>query len=130
MKQTQTYFSDFDWSFTPHPKTGDIAILIDDLAVKRSLKNILFTKFNERRFYSNKGCGVYNLLFEPIDVTTIRSLQIMIETAVKNFEPRVNLLDTSIKADIDNNGVYITLTYQIINSITIDTTTIFLERAR
>jgi uncharacterized protein len=124
------YFSDFDWSFIAHPKTGDITILTDDLAVKRALKNVVFTKFSERRFYSNKGCGINYLLFEPIDIITARMIDTTIRTAVSNFEPRIIIHDISISTDSEETGIYITITYQIINSITIDTTTIFLERAR
>lgn len=130
MATTNSYFSDFDWSFTPHPKTGDITVLRDSLAVKRSLKNILLTKFSERRFYSDKGSGIYFNLFEPLDIISIRGIQNAAELAIQNYEPRINLQDVSIKTDSSQSGLYITLVYQIINSITIDTTTIFLERAR
>lgn len=126
----EAYFSDFDWTFTPHPKTGDVSILTNSLAIKRSLKNIIFTKFSERRFYSNKGCGLYHYLFEPLDIITRRTISSVIETAIQNFEPRVEVNDIRVSADAEETGLYITLYYTIINSTQIDTTTIFLERSR
>lgn len=130
MALTETYFSDFDWSFTPHPKTGDITILTDSLAIKRSLKNIVFTKFSERRFNSNMGCGVFHHLFEPLDMITAQTIKSSIETAINNYEPRVDIIDIRVATDDEETGLFITLFYKIVNSTTIDNTTIFLERSR
>lgn len=124
------FFSDFDWTFTPHPKTGDISILKNDQAIKRSLKNLILTKLSERRFYSDKGSSVLQFLFEPLDVISARAIKDAVRNVVNNYEPRIEIADVAVLSDMDETGIFVTISYKILNSITIDTTTIFLERAR
>ena len=127
----EIFFSDFDWAFTAHPKTGDITILTNETAVKRALRNYVLTKFSERRFYSNKGCGLYFNIFEPLDIISSMSIQNSIKTAIDNFEPRVQLINVEVYEDETiNNGITVTIYFQIINSIQIETVDIFLERTR
>lgn len=123
-------FSDFDFSFKPHPKTGDIQLLKNEESIKRALKTLIQTKFGARRFYSNKGCNVYNNLFEPLDFLTASTIKSDIKIAINNFENRIKLNDVQVIEDLDNNGFVVNIFFTMINSNTLEQVTVFLSRVR
>lgn len=123
-------YKDLDLSFTTHPITNDLVYLYDDDAIKRAVKNIILTNFNERHFDEYFGSGVRRLLFEPLSYFTSISLHSYIERALKMFEPRVTVSDISVKPNIDENGYEVNLTFTIKSSLLPVTVTVFLERLR
>ncbi len=124
------YFSDFDFNFTPHPKTGDITVLKNDNSVKNSIKNILLTKAGEVLFESNIGCGIHDMLFEPMDSLTKYAMKNEIENALKSFEPRASIVSIEIVESIRENGYDINLQYEIVNIHELQSITVFLEKIR
>ena len=129
INNTQTvYFSDFDFSFTPHPQTGDIQILKNEESIKRALKTLIQTKFGGRRFYSDKGCNVYYRLFEPLDYITASAIKSDIETAINNYESRVQIIDVIVTENNEYNGYNITVQFSVINQSTIQQVSVFLSR--
>lgn len=123
-------FSDFDFTFTAHPKTGDISVLKNEDALKNALKNALQTKFGERRFYQKKGSNVYYRLFDDISYIKATALKNDIEITINNIEPRCNIIDIDIKLDHDNNGYSVSIYYNTINNLETQTINLFLERVR
>lgn len=123
-------FTDFDYSFLPHPKTGDITILKNNNAVKNAVKNLLLTKYGQVLFNSKIGCGINYKLFDILDNITINSLKRDIIACLSNFEPRVTIENINVKGDIDNYGIYITLYFSIINIQNTQKIDVFLERVR
>ena len=47
---TKKYFRDISLSFTKHPVTGDIGALGNEDAIKRSVENLVRTKFRREVF--------------------------------------------------------------------------------
>lgn len=123
-------YSDFDLSFIPNPMTGDISILKNEDAVKRAVKNLVLTGFNERPFYPEKGCGIYQLLFEPMTPVTETIIQDHIETVLGNWEARVNVTKVNVYANYDENRYDITIYYKIVNSTDLAKIDFFLELIR
>lgn len=122
------YFSDFDFSFKPHPKTGDIQILKNEDAVKRSVKTLVLTKYRGRRFYSNKGCNVFSRLFEPLDYITASSIKTDIEVALNNFATRIEVKNIVVEENNEYNGYNITIYFSLINNTKTEEVNIFLNR--
>lgn len=122
--------ADIDLTFTANPVTGDINILKDIEAIKRSVKNLILTNFQERPFQPEIGSGVRGLLFELADPITMHDIKQAIARTIKNFEPRVNLLDVKVSDDVDNNAYNVDITFQIIANELIGNATIILERLR
>lgn len=127
---TNIYFSDFDFDFSPHPKTGDIVVLKNNNAVQNSIKNLLQTKFGEILFNPDLGSGVKFSMFDPIDNITIYTLEKEITTTINNFEPRASIQNIEIVEDKDKNGIFIYIYYSIINFHQIFTVQVFLQRIR
>ena len=126
----QPDYSDLDLDFKINPITGDINKKKGVDAVKRSIRNLIFTNFYERPFKAELGSGVPSLLFDNVDVITASSVKDAIEILINTFERRVQLLDVSVYADIDNNGFNIQMSYIILNTETPATFNLFLEKIR
>ena len=130
MARNTRIFSDLDLNFTAHPVTKDISRRYDENAVKTSLKNLILTRNFERPFHSEIGSPINALLFEPPSPMLNITLQRAIVDVVNNFEPRVDLLDVSVISSPDENSLYVTITFRIVNTqqpLTLDLT---LERTR
>jgi phage baseplate assembly protein W len=130
MARNTRIFSDLDLNFTAHPVTKDISRRYDENAIKTSLKNLILTRNFERPFHSEIGSPINALLFEPPSPMLNITLQRAIVDVVNNFEPRVDLLDVSVLSSPDENSLYVTITFKIVNTqqpLTLDLT---LERTR
>lgn len=123
-------YVDLDLDFFANPTTKDISKKVGEEAIKRSVRNLVFTNFYERPFQSWIGSNVRKLLFENISPITSLMLIDAIKDVINNFEPRVRLIDVRVNEDIDNNGYNVTLRYVILNRELPVVTSLFLERIR
>lgn len=123
-------FSDLDLNFKPHPVTGDLVRRFDDNAIKQSIKNLLMTQHYERPFHSELGSPIPAILFEPLTPLTSLMIRRAIIDLISNFEPRVNLLNVEVIPSPDNNAVYCTVTFKIVNTERPLTLELMLERTR
>jgi phage baseplate assembly protein W len=123
-------FSDLDLDFTPHPISGDIIPLTDSSAIKRSIRNILFTGMNERLFNPEFGANLRQLLFDPINPGTKQTLILSITNSIKVFEPRATLIDLKVKVSPDENAYEVTIIISIDNISEVVAYDLFLERLR
>ena len=128
-KNTRT-FSDIDMGFLPNPVSKDISRKYDENAIKQSIKNLIMTKNFTRPFRSDVGSQIYSLLFEPITPILKATMKRTIVNTITTYEPRVNLLDVTVLLSPDNNGVYVTIVFTIVNTSTPISVDLFLERTR
>lgn len=123
-------FKDLDMNFTIHPIRKDVNKLVAERAVINSIKNIVLTAHYEKPFNPDFGSNIRRLLFENLDNLTASAIEREIEETVRNYEPRVNLLETTARADFDNNGFKVEMKFMIINQTQPLTISFFLERIR
>ena len=97
-------YSDLDLDFQINPITKDLNKKTGSDAVKRSIRNLIFTNYFERPFKSNIGSDVPRLLFDNVDPFTAMYLEDAISSLINKFEPRVNLISVEAQADIDKIG--------------------------
>jgi phage baseplate assembly protein W len=130
MARNTRLFTDIDLNFTAHPVTKDVTRRFDENAIKASVLNLLLTRNFERPFHSEIGSPIRALLFElPGPMFTVMMQRAIIDV-INNFEPRVEIIDVRVNDASDNNAVYVTLEFKIVNTerpITLDLT---LERTR
>ena len=123
-------FSDLDLNFDAHPVNGDIVKKYDENAIKQSIKNLILTQNYERPFHSEIGSQIKSLLFElPTSMTASLVKRQIIDT-ITNFEPRANILDVTVLLDSQNNGIYCTIVFTVLNTTTPVSVDLFLERTR
>ena len=130
MARTTRTFSDLDLNFTAHPVTGDINIRYDADAIKTSVKNLVLTQNYERPFHSEIGSPINGLLFDLATPLLTITLQRTITDLINNHEPRVFLNDVVINVSPDNNSVYVSIYFTILNTLNPITLDLILERTR
>lgn len=131
MVQTITKrYADIDFNFTRLPGRNDIALSYDEMAVIRSVRNLLLTKNYERPFQPSIGSRVQQMLFDPVDFLTAQSLRSEIESVITNHEPRVKIDSILVNADPDNNAYNVTLQFFIGNNVEPTAINLILERTR
>ena len=123
-------FSDLDLNFTPHPVTGDLVRRFDENAIKQSLKNLIMTRHYERPFHSELGSPIRELLFDLITPMTSLMVRRAIIDIISNFEPRVQLLDVDVIPSPENNSLYVSITFKIVNTEAPLNLEFILERSR
>lgn len=127
---TQIIYSDLTTNFTIHPVKGDLILLTNEDAVKRSIINLMFTDPYERFFSPNIGAGLKAYLFENITQDTEFLIKEKIKEVITNYEPRANLINVSVKALPDQNMYSASIIFSVLNSINPVTLDILLRRVR
>ena len=107
-------FKDISLSFEPHPVTKDLQVLKNENAIRRSVRNIVETLPTEKFFNSLFGSDVRSSLFDFVDFGTASEIQTQIETAISNFEPRVEIVEIEVDPRPDDNAFYVNIVFNII----------------
>lgn len=124
-------YKDLDLDFFKNPTTKDVMKKVGAEAIKRSIRNLVFTNFYEKPFHPEIGSDVRRMLFDNIDSPLVQIyLQDAIRDLINNFERRVRLTSVIVDEDYDNNGFNVQMEYIILNRNIEVTSTLFLERIR
>ncbi len=107
-------FKDINLSFKRHPVTNDVITINDEDAIKRSVKNIIFTTLGEKPFMPQFGSVIGESLFD-LD-TNLNEVRITdeIRTSLVNFEPRIDIIDVVVQVYPDSNEMNCTVEYEIV----------------
>ena len=107
-------FKDISLSFSPHPVTKDLPVLVNERAIVRSVRNLVETIPTERFFNSNLGSNIRDMLFDNFSGSSVMIIEDMIRTTVRNFEPRVGDIGVEVNASEDTNTVQVKVLFDII----------------
>ena len=111
---TSRTFKDINLSFKRHPVTNDVLTIRDEDAIKRSVKNIVFTILGEKPFEPEFGSVINDSLFDLN--TNLSEIQVSdeIKQSLFNFEPRIENIEVTVTVRPDSNELNCTLQYDII----------------
>ena len=124
-------YSDFDFPFKKHPVTKDVPIKRDVEAVKQSVRNILLTRRGEKFFDPDFGGSLTEFLFELFDPIVEAEMEERIINTLRNYEPRVKVLNVDITDLSHRNALNLKLEVQILSPENITTDIEFIiERLR
>lgn len=123
-------YSDLDLDFIAHPTTGDVVKKVGVDAIKRSVRNLILTNFYDKPFRPYIGSNAQKLLFELATPITANLLKDAILEVIKNYEPRIRVIQLDVQFNYDNNGYNVSLQFEIINRSEPAIISIFLERIR
>ena len=112
--KTSKGFRDISLSFSRHPVTSDVAILIDEDAIKRSVMNLVRTKIGERFYNPLLGSRIEDHLFEIAGSDAAMELEDDIVLLLDNFEPRVANTVVRVSYPVDSNSLIIEIGYDIV----------------
>jgi len=107
-------FKDINLSFKRHPVTNDVVTIRNEDAIKRSVKNIIFTILGEKPFEPNFGSVINDSLFE-LD-TTLNQVRISdeITQSLISYEPRIDNIEVTVQIYADSNELNCTVQYDIV----------------
>jgi phage baseplate assembly protein W len=125
---TLNFYKDLSLDFTPHPVSGDVRPIVDDLAIRRSITNLIRTSRGSRPFYPEYGCTISSLLFSNADVFTKNTIKDSVYDALSKFEPRIDVISVEPTFD-DDNGVSLQIRYKIKNTSIVSSITTTVKRA-
>ena len=109
-------FKDISMTFQSNPLNGDLIGIKNENAIARSVRNIVFTLPGEKPFDPTFGSRISGTLFENLDNISASQIVSEIEQSIKNYEPRVELIDVIADPNYDNNSYDVTIIYEIIGA--------------
>ena len=127
--QKSRSFNDIGMAFGKNPFTDDVSIVKDDNAIKQSIRNLVMTTPGEKPFQPNIGCGVYSLLFEPLDAFSADAIKSEIINTINQYERRVQLRNVNCIPFKGNNKLSVTVQYQVVGIPIVEEVKFVLQRA-
>ena len=107
-------FKDINLSFKRHPVTNDVITVSDEDAIKRSVKNIIFTILGEKPFEPNFGSVINQSLFDlNTNLSEIR-VSDEIKQSLLNYEPRIDNIVVTATIYPDSNELNCVVQYEIV----------------
>ena len=107
-------FKDISLSFSTHPVTRDLPVLVNERAIVRSVRNLVETMPTERFFQSLIGTEVRRALFENFNRGTLVTIEDQIKETIENFEPRVDNVQIEAQSNPDNNNFDVKVFFDIV----------------
>ena len=107
-------FKDINLSFKRHPVTNDVLTISDEDAIKRSVRNIVFTILGEKPYDPNFGSVMNQSLFDLN--TNLSEIRISDEnkSSLDNYEPRIDKIEVTVQVAPDRNEMNCTVQYDIV----------------
>lgn len=73
--------------------------------IAESIKIILMTKKGERMMRPDFGCNIYKYMFDILDITTMRQIELEIEESIRKWEYRIDDLHVHVEKSSKDSGV-------------------------
>ena len=107
-------FKDINLSFKRHPVTNDVLTVSNEDAIKRSVKNIIFTILGEKPFLPLFGSVINQSLFDLN--TNLNEIRISdeIKQSLLNYEPRIDNIEVTVSVYPDSNELNCIIQYDIV----------------
>ena len=107
-------FKDINLSFKRHPVTNDVVVIRDEDAIKRSVKNIIFTIVGEKPYMSDFGSDINSSIFELNTALSTIGISDAITSALRNFEPRISGISVDVSILADSHEMNCVIQYDIV----------------
>ena len=102
----------FPLGFEPDRGVVRTAAFEDD--IHQSLYIILSTARGERVMRPEFGCGIHELVFDVINTALVTQVKHHVETSIRKFEARVDLLEVDVDVSQATNGrLIVNIDYQV-----------------
>lgn len=108
-------FLGIGWKFSVQvDSSGKIAMSEYEKDIKESIWLILSTAKGERVMRPDFGCGIHDLVFAPINVTTFTLVETNVRDALTLWEPRIEVIHVGVSADEEEIGkLLVSIDYRV-----------------
>lgn len=87
--------------------------------IEEAIWIILGTAKGERMMLPDFGCGIHDLVFAPINPTTIGDIEHHVTEALSKWEPRIEVLEVNVEQETDEpNKLLIRIDYEVLSTNT------------
>ena len=114
IQRSSRAFKDISLSFTPHPVTKDLPVLINERAIIRSVRNLVETIPTERFFDSLLGTDIRESLFENYTRGQVVIIEDQVRETLRRYEPRVDNVGVEVDANPDDNNLNVKVFFDIV----------------
>ena len=111
--RTSRRFKDVSFSFSPHPVTKDLPVILNERAIARSVRNLVETIPTERFFDSRLGTDIRGSLFENFQSTTVTIIEDQIRSTIRRYESRVDDIGIEVDGLPDRNALEVKVIFTI-----------------
>ncbi len=102
------------WRFPVKPEGGRLRFARYEEDVEQAIQIILMTEPGERPMLPQFGGGLRRFLFEPNSPATWRAIEQLVQTALIDWEPRIDLGQVTVTPDADQpNLLMIAVDYTV-----------------
>lgn len=108
-----TKYSDIDLNFLPHPLTGNMNPKMNIESIRQSIKNLFLLNKFDVPFNQSNFINLKHYLFENYNHLTSSNLVKRIEWAIQSFEKRVKFISAKVIPFESDDGLEVTVSYQI-----------------
>lgn len=115
MANINKLYSDIDPEFKMD-WNKDVARSLGLRAIKNSLLGIITTRKGSRPFDPEFGCDLADQLFENMTPLTADTVERNIESAVRNYEPRIDKLSVHVTPVYDDYTLIVEVRFSVIDN--------------
>jgi len=98
---------------------GGLSYSKNERDIEEAIWIILGTAKGERLMVPDFGCGIHNLVFAPINPTTIGDIRHHVREALSKWEPRIEVLQINVEQDKEKKSMLlIRVDYRVLSTNT------------
>jgi uncharacterized protein len=103
------------WAFPMRPAaSGGIALVSGEREIEEAMRLVLATAPGERPMRPEFGCAVHELVFAPVNASTVGQIQYEVRLTLERWEPRIEVTDVKVTVNArDASILYIDVRYTI-----------------
>lgn len=110
--QITTIWSEIDPTFVPD-SSGRLKIVENVESARAAISNILHTRKGERVMLPEFGSTILDILFEPLNATSIKLLSRTVKEDIERWDDRVIIEGVDIYPDPDQSSLSLKLLFRI-----------------
>jgi phage baseplate assembly protein W len=106
-KDIDTLFLGKGWGFPPTfvKRDRSLKMVSGEVDIRESLGILLGTTLGERTIRPDFGCNLEEFLFQPISTNITTLVKSIVEDAIINHEPRIELLAINLNLEQEAEGI-------------------------
>ncbi len=94
--------------------SGKIALSKYEEDIKEAILIILNTAKGERVMHPDFGCGIHDMVFQAISMSTLTLIEMTVREALTKYEPRIDLINVNVSTEqIDTGKLVVSIDYKV-----------------
>ncbi len=94
--------------------SGNVAMSKYEDDIKEAILIILKTAKGERVMNPDFGCGIHDMVFQTISMSTLSMIEMDVRDALIKYEPRVELINIKVSTErIDEGQLLVSIDYKV-----------------